>query len=86
MEAIESNGQSSMAWFQDHFMEVLKDVPPHTWAALSDDRRRVLAYGKDADEVTKRANALGEPAPHLLRVPDWDDFVAGPLVGKLELP
>jgi hypothetical protein len=83
MEAIDSNRQSSMAWFQDHFMEVLQGVPPHTWAALSDDRRRVLAYGDDAKEVTKRANALGEPKPHLLRVPDWDDFVAGPLVGKL---
>jgi hypothetical protein len=84
MEAIDSKPQSSMGWFQDNFMEVLKDVPPHTWAALSDDWRRVLAYGNDAKEVTKQANTLGEPTPHLLRVPDWDDFVAGPLVGKLE--
>jgi hypothetical protein len=83
METNDSKPQSSMAWFQDRYMEVIEGVPPHTWAALSDDRRRVLAYGTDAHEVTQRANALGEPAPHMLRVPDWDDFIAGPLVGKL---
>jgi hypothetical protein len=83
MEAINPTGQSPMAWFQDNFMDVLSGIPPHTWVALSDDRRRILAYGDDADEVTKRANALVEALPHLLRVPDWDDYLAGPLTGKL---
>ena len=83
METITPVEQSPMAWFQDHFIEVLKDVPPHTWAALSDDWHHVVAYGEDADEVTKRAAALGEASPRLLRVPDWDDYVSGPLCGKL---
>jgi hypothetical protein len=48
---------------------LLEGVPKGAWVALSHDEERRLAYADDLAEAVKKANALGEPDPVVVRVP-----------------
>jgi hypothetical protein len=51
------------------FGELLKDVPPGAWVALSNDETHVVAYAADMRDAIKAANEAGEQEPIFLRVP-----------------
>ena len=50
--------------------KVLEGVPRGKWVAISSDMGRALASSDDVETVIKRANALGENEPVIMRVPD----------------
>jgi hypothetical protein len=49
---------------------LLKDIPPGLWVALSSDNRVVLGFGSDMRKVLEDGKKAGEPNPILLRVPE----------------
>lgn len=50
--------------------EILKEVPPGAWVAISESQRTVIAYGVDAQAVLSEAHGKGEMRPLIVRVPD----------------
>jgi Family of unknown function (DUF5678) len=50
--------------------ELVKDIPPGAWVAISGDRHHVLAYGPDAQDVLTQARSEGEEVPLIVRVPE----------------
>ena len=51
------------------FGEILKDVPPGAWVALSSDQKLVVAFAADMRDAIKAASQAGEQEPIVLRVP-----------------
>lgn len=51
------------------FGELLKDIPPGAWVAISHDEKRVVAYAAEMRDAIKAANDKGERDPVILRVP-----------------
>jgi hypothetical protein len=50
--------------------DLLKDIPPGSWVAVSLDPDRVVASGPDAQFVFDQAKEAGEDAPLMVRVPE----------------
>jgi len=50
--------------------DLLKDVPPGAWAAISERGHTVLAFGADAQAVYSEALEKGETTPLMVRVPE----------------
>ncbi len=50
--------------------ELIKDLPPGAWVAISIDRHKVVAYGPDAQAVLDEAREEGEKIPLIVRVPE----------------
>jgi len=70
-------------WLQDHWQEVFASVPKGTvWAVVSRDGKHVLFYGDDSEQLRQKSASLGEPNPVLVLVPDFPDFLCGPLSGN----
>ena len=56
--------------------DILRNAPPMSWIALSEDESKVVAYGGSYDEVVARAESEGEADPVLIMTPDsWDPLV-----------
>ena len=51
------------------FGELLKDVPPGAWVALSHDEKTVIAYAAEVRDVIEAAREKGEEFPVVLRAP-----------------
>jgi hypothetical protein len=51
------------------FGELLKDVPPGAWVAISQDEQRVVAYAAEMRDALSKAKELGEEYPIIFRVP-----------------
>jgi hypothetical protein len=51
------------------FGELLKDVPPGAWVAISQDEQRVVAYAAEMRDALLKAKELGEEHPIIFRVP-----------------
>jgi Family of unknown function (DUF5678) len=49
--------------------ELLKDVPPGAWVAISQDQQRVVAYAAEMRDALSKAKELGEERPIIFRVP-----------------
>jgi hypothetical protein len=49
---------------------LLAAVPKGSWAALSNDEERVVAYAADLQDALKLAHEKGEADPVVIRVPD----------------
>jgi hypothetical protein len=55
--------------------EALREAPPNTWVALSDDESRVIAIGATYEEVVKKSEEVGVKEPILIKTPsDWFSF------------
>jgi hypothetical protein len=59
-----------MATTVSDLAELLKDIPPGAWVAISEAQHKVLAFGVDAQAVLSEAHDRGEPHPFIVRVPD----------------
>lgn len=51
-------------------LDLLKDIPPGAWVAISERQHKTLAYGVDAQAVFNEALQKGEKLPLMVRVPD----------------
>jgi hypothetical protein len=51
--------------------EILKDVPPGAWVAISQDEQRVVAYAAELRDALSKAKELGEECPIAFRVPPF---------------
>jgi hypothetical protein len=49
---------------------LLEDIPKGEWAALSADETRVVAHGRNLNEVIQAAERAGEPHPVIAGVPE----------------
>lgn len=49
--------------------DLLRDIPPGTWVAISEAQDRVVGTGSTVDEALARAKENGETQPYILRVP-----------------
>jgi hypothetical protein len=49
--------------------ELLRDIPPGTWVAISAAQDRVAGTGDTIDEALAKARENGETQPSILRVP-----------------
>ncbi|HEY6350474.1 MAG TPA: hypothetical protein VI636_13795 [Candidatus Angelobacter sp.] len=49
--------------------ELLRDIPPGTWVAISAAQDRVAGTGATIDEALASAREHGETEPSILRVP-----------------
>jgi uncharacterized protein DUF5678 len=49
--------------------ELLRDIAPGTWVALSRDQERVTGTGATIEEAIKAAKENGEEIPFIIRVP-----------------
>ncbi len=52
--------------------KLLANVPKGSWAAISKDESRVLAYSANLDEAVEKAKQAGEEDPIVIRVPESD--------------
>jgi hypothetical protein len=52
--------------------ELLKDVPPGAWVAISQDEQRVVAYAAEMRDALSKAKELGEDCPIVFRAPQPD--------------
>lgn len=54
--------------------ELLKDVPPGAWVAISRSHQgsepKVLAYSADMNKALDESKAMGEDQPVIIRVPE----------------
>ena len=50
--------------------ELVKDIPPGTWVAISEEQMRVLASGSDALTVIDEARHKSKEVPLIMRVPE----------------
>lgn len=50
--------------------ELLKEIPPGVWVAISESQNKVLAYGADLQAAHDEAQQKGEQMPLMVRVPD----------------
>ena len=50
--------------------DLLRDVPPGAWVAISQDHSRVVAYGIDLRDVIESAKQNGEYQPLLIKSPE----------------
>ena len=53
----------------------MADLPVGDWVAFSEDERRILAHGEDADAVMAEAKNNGEAHPLIARVLDPDQMM-----------
>jgi hypothetical protein len=51
--------------------ELLKDVPPGAWVAISQDEQRVVAYAAEMRDALSQAKELGEECAIVFRVPPF---------------
>jgi hypothetical protein len=51
------------------FGELLKDVPPGAWVAISQDEQRVVACAAEMRDALSQAKELGEECPIIFRLP-----------------
>lgn len=56
--------------------QLLKDVPPGAWVALSPDKTRVLGYAATMQAAAYRAELKKESNPVLLRMPIEGEGIA----------
>jgi len=49
---------------------LIEGVPKGAWVALSNDEKRVVAYGAELQEAIQKAKEAGENNPVVLRVPE----------------
>jgi hypothetical protein len=49
---------------------LLKGIPSGAWVAISERQNKVVAYGADAQAVSRQAKEKGEANPLMVRVPD----------------
>lgn len=61
-----------------NFSEIVKDVPPGAWAAISEREERVIVYGRDLQTVLKEARERGEPVPLMVKVPERPEILFFP--------
>jgi hypothetical protein len=50
--------------------ELLKEIPPGVWVAISESQNKVLAYGADLQAAHDEALRKGEQMPLMVRIPD----------------
>lgn len=53
--------------------ELLQDLAPGSWAAVSMDRRSILSIGRTSDEAAQKAHQRGHSELVLLQVPQDPD-------------
>jgi hypothetical protein len=58
-------------------LDLLRSAPLDSWVALSQDESRILASGRDLNEVIEKTHAIGESDPLILKTPP----VWGPIFG-----
>ena len=56
--------------------ELLKNVPPGAWVALSHDKTSVLGFGSSMKAAALQAELKGESNPILLRMPIEGEGIA----------
>jgi len=54
------------------YRELLKDIPPKTWVALSKDETKVVGQGGSYGEAVSQAEQAGEEDPVLFKTPESD--------------
>jgi len=52
-----------------NFTELLADVPPGAWVAISHDEQKVVAYAAEMRDAIQMAHDAGEASPIITRVP-----------------
>ena len=52
--------------------DLLKNIPPKTWVALSKDETRVVGQGGSYGEAVSQAEKAGEEDPILFKTPESD--------------
>lgn len=50
--------------------ELLSEIPPGTWVAISQDQDRIISTGHSLDEVLGKAAEQGERDPFIIRIPE----------------
>lgn len=50
-------------------VKILRDAPPQTWIAFSEDESRLVATGATYDEVVQKAEDAGVTDPVLVMTP-----------------
>lgn len=57
-------------------VKVLRDAPPNSWIAFSENEDRVVATASSYEEAVSLAEAQGEEDPVLMKTPDeWVPLV-----------
>lgn len=64
-----------MSSVPSNFSEILKDVPPGAWAAVSEREQKVIAYGSDMQSVLSEAQQKGENVPLIVKVPERPEIL-----------
>jgi len=64
-----------MSSVPSNFSEILKDVPPGAWVAVSERERKVIAYGSDMQSVLSEAQEKGERLPLIVKVPERPEIL-----------
>ena len=58
-------------------LDLLRSAPLDSWVALSQDESRIVATGRNLNEVIEQTHAMGERDPLILKTPPaW-----GPIFG-----
>jgi len=58
-------------------LDLLRSAPLDSWVALSHDESRIVAAGRNLNEVIEQTHAMGEQDPLILKTPStW-----GPIFG-----
>jgi len=53
-------------------LQILKDAPPGSWIALSEDESRLVAVGATFQEAAEKAHSAGVSDPVITKTPeDW---------------
>ena len=59
-------------------LKILRESPPNSWLAFSEDESRLVSRGATYAEAVAQAEAEGENDPVLVKTPDdWAPMVLG---------
>ena len=61
--------RSSERMSPEERVKILRDAPPKTWIAFSQDESKVVANGQTYEEAASRAELEGESDPVLVMIP-----------------
>jgi hypothetical protein len=57
-------------------VRMLREAPPKSWIALSEDESSIIAQAASYEEVVEKASEAGEDDPVLIMTPEsWDPLV-----------
>ncbi len=64
-----------MSSVPSNLSDILKDVPPGAWAAVSEREQKVIAFGSDMQSVLSEAQQKGESVPLIVKVPEHPEIL-----------